>query len=256
MPGEKGASPMTITSAVQQQTIGSEALTSPYRAAVTGFKEYWYPVCKSSEVGAKPRALTLLGEPVMLVRREGTLYAIADQCPHRGTQLSIGYDEFPGTKTIVCRYHGWTFDLNTGKCVAVLCEGPESAAVGKARVRTYPTQERAGIVWIWTGGTPPVALEEDVPRFLLRPEAVVRVRHRLRYGNWRWHAENVAGGHAQLVHKYSIRQYFERPVAYPSQIEPRMHEDADGKGVIPGSRFLEHKESGDDAGLGAVPKVS
>lgn len=224
-----------------------------YREATCGFKNYWYPVCKASAVGSKPKALKLLDEPVMLVRRHGVAYAIADQCPHRGTQLSLGYNEFPGTCTIVCRYHGWTFDLQSGNCVGVLSEGPESVVVGKARVRTYPLEERAGIIWLWMGRLPPVPLEEDVPRFLLRADAVVKVRHRTRYGNWRWHAENVAGGHAQLVHKYSIRQYFERPVAYPTDLNPRPYKDADGEGLITGNRFLEHRESGHYPGLGEWP---
>ena len=237
-----------------QSSIAYSTKPSAYREAACGFKNYWYPVCKSGEVGSRPLAVKLLDEPIMLVRRHGAAYAIADRCPHRGTQLSIGYNEFPKTCTIVCRYHGWTFDLQTGGCVAVLSEGPESAVVGKARVRTYPLEERAGIVWIWMGRSAPVPLEEDVPRFLLRADAIVRVRHRKRYGNWRWHAENVAGGHAQLVHKYSIRQYFERPVAYPTDFEPRSYKDDDGEGLITGYRFLEHKESGIYPGLGEWPR--
>jgi hypothetical protein len=31
----------------------------------------------------------------------------------------------------------------------------------------------------------------------------------------------------------SIREFFERPVAYPSEIYPRLYEDTDGKGIIP-----------------------
>jgi len=246
---------MTATQTIQF-TERRDSTAGAYRNATCGFKNYWYPVCKATQVGDKPMALKLLDEPVMLVRRHGVAYAIADQCPHRGTQLSIGYNEFPQTSTIVCRYHGWTFDLGTGKCVGVLCEGPDSAVVGKVRVRTYPLEERAGILWIWMGSLPPVPLEEDVPRFLLRPDAVVRVRYRTRYGNWRWHAENVAGGHAQLVHKYSIRQYFERPVAYPADLDPRPYSDADGEGLISGNRFLEHRESGSYPGLGEWPRLS
>ena len=247
--GQAMSAPQTVDFAAQRTDE-----SSAYRDAVTGFKNYWYPVCKASRVTEKPMARVLLGEPVMLVRRHGVAYAVADQCSHRGTQLSVGYNEFPETSTIVCRYHGWTFDLATGKCVAVLCEGPDSAAIGKRNVRTYPLQERAGIIWIWMGRSTPVPLEDDVPRFLLRQDAVVRVRQRTLYGNWRWHAENVAGGHAQLVHKYSIRQYFERPVAYPSAVEPRRYSDADGEGLISGNRFLEHVESGRYPGLGEWPR--
>ena len=76
---------MTATQTIQ--FTERREIHSAYRNATCGFKNYWYPVCKASEVGDKPKALTLLDEPVMLVRRHGIAYAIADQCPHRGTQL-------------------------------------------------------------------------------------------------------------------------------------------------------------------------
>jgi hypothetical protein len=42
----------------------------------------------------------------MLVRRHGVAYAIADHARTAARRLSIGYNEFPQTSTIVCRYHG------------------------------------------------------------------------------------------------------------------------------------------------------
>lgn len=226
---------------------------TPYYKAELGFREYWYPVCGGGEVGEKPHAVKLLGDKIVLLRRDGRVYALADCCPHRGTPLSAGSNEFPGQPTIVCGYHGWTFDVRTGSCVAVLCEGPDSGAVGKARVRTYPVEERKGIVWIWMGGNVPVPLEDDVPALLLRDETVVKVRHNVRYGNWRWHAENVAGGHAQLVHKSSIWHWFHYPVSYPTTLDPRVYEDEDGRGIITGYRYLDSPESGEFPGLGMWP---
>ena len=133
-------------------TNGHQAETkgqTPYVRAVLGFRNYWYPVCLSKDVTVKkPKALTLLGDMVVFFRRNGKAYALADECAHRGTQLSIGKYEFPGTNTITCRYHGWTYDVTNGMCVAVLCEGPESQVPGKVRIKTYPVEERAGIVWM------------------------------------------------------------------------------------------------------------
>src|SRR3954454_4988874 len=61
-----------------------------YDAAVIGFRNYWYPVMFARKLGRKPRALTLLGERVMLVREGEKVYALHDRCPHRGIPLSTG----------------------------------------------------------------------------------------------------------------------------------------------------------------------
>ena len=58
--------------------------------------------------------------------------------------------------TITCRYHGWTYDLSNGLCVAALTDGPDSPIVGKARVKTYPLEERKGIIWAFIGDGQPL----------------------------------------------------------------------------------------------------
>ncbi len=122
---------------------------TPYDRAVLGFRNYWYPACLSREVKERrPVAMKLLGDEIVFLRRQGQVYALADECPHRGTRLSRGKHEFPGTPTIACRYHGWVFDVTNGACVAALTDGPDSPVVGKVRVKTYPVQERKGFVWI------------------------------------------------------------------------------------------------------------
>ena len=71
---------------------------------------------------------------------------------------------FPGT--ITCEYHGYTFD-GQGECVAGLIEDPNSPLIGKMKVRSYPTEEYRGVVYMWMGETDPVPLEEDLPPEIL-----------------------------------------------------------------------------------------
>src|SRR5438132_4389986 len=66
-----------------------------YDAAVLGFRNYWYPVLLSRQVRGRPRAITVCGERIVLVRDRGRLYALHDRCPHRGVPLSAGRREFP-----------------------------------------------------------------------------------------------------------------------------------------------------------------
>ena len=51
------------------------------------------------------------GEKVALFNVDGTVYAIANTCSHRGGPLSEG--EVEGT-TVTCPWHGASFDLKTG----------------------------------------------------------------------------------------------------------------------------------------------
>jgi hypothetical protein len=118
----------------------------------------------------------------------------------------VGRQEFPGTWT--CRYHGWTFDLETGILRAAFTDGPDSPICGKAWARTYPVEERAGLVWIWMGDeAPSVPLEDDMPEDFLQPDAVIVGRISERKGNWRYAAENgFDEGHAKYLHRYGALQ--------------------------------------------------
>ena len=225
---------------------------TPYERAELGFRDYWYPVCTSGEVTEKPKAVKVLGDAIAILRRGGKVYALADACPHRGTQLSLGKCMVPGTPTISCAYHGWTFDVRNGACVAVLCEGPESGIVGRAKVRTYPMEERKGILWIWMGRGAPAPLEDDVPKLLLREDTVVRVCHGIRYGNWRFHAENLGGGHAQVLHRDALGVYFRQLPAYPVDLKAKVAGDVDGDQWVL-QDVSEMKYSGNYPGLGTWP---
>jgi phenylpropionate dioxygenase-like ring-hydroxylating dioxygenase large terminal subunit len=112
--------------------------------------------------------------------------------------------EFPGTWT--CCYHGWTFDLETGTLVAAITDGPDSPICGKVAVRTYPVEERIGLVWIYLGDAEsPPPVEADIPSELLATDAVVVGRRTERHGNWRFGAENgIDEGHAKFLHRRSL----------------------------------------------------
>ena len=55
------------------------------------------------------------GHPIALFNVEGTFYAIADTCTHRGGPLSQGE---VGTTTVTCPWHGAQFDLRTGNVLS------------------------------------------------------------------------------------------------------------------------------------------
>ena len=179
-----------------------------YQAANTGFRGYWYPVCFSSQVGEAPRAVTLLGERLFVIRDNGKVYGMADRCPHRGVPLSLGNKQFPGS--VSCVYHGWTFDLETGVLKAAITDGPTSPICGKVTQPTYHVEERLGMVWVYIGdGEQPHPIDEQLPEELVDNPAVLGERIQPRPGNWRFACENgYDEGHAKYLHRTSLWRLF------------------------------------------------
>jgi phenylpropionate dioxygenase-like ring-hydroxylating dioxygenase large terminal subunit len=156
----------------------------------------------SRSLAKAPRSITVCGERVVLVRSGGRVYGLHDRCPHRGVPLSAGRCKFSGTVT--CAYHGWTYDLQSGELVAALTDGPDSPIVGRAsvRVKTYPVEERVGLLWVYIGDEPPPPVEDDIPDELLRPDAVIIPLIEQRAGNWRYAVENgIDEAHAKYLHR-------------------------------------------------------
>jgi phenylpropionate dioxygenase-like ring-hydroxylating dioxygenase large terminal subunit len=111
------------------------------------WRRAWHAVALSSEVGAEPVAVTLLGEQWVLARigDAGEVSAFIDVCPHRLAPLSAGRVE--GTQ-LRCGYHGWVFD-KSGACKEIPALGPTANIPPRARlVAAAGVQERYGLIWI------------------------------------------------------------------------------------------------------------
>lgn len=181
-----------------------------YDDAELGFRDYWYPVMWAEQVGKKPVPVELLGERIVLVREKDEIFGLHDRCPHRGVPLSLGRRQYEGT--ISCPYHGWTYELDSGRMCAALTDGPDSPINNKVSVTTYPVEQRLGLVWIYVGDAqgddvPPV--ERDIPDELLDNDFVMGGRWDIREGNWRFAAENgFDEGHAKYLHNTALWRLF------------------------------------------------
>lgn len=201
-----------------------------YETAAEGFREYWYPVMESRRLAGKPVQIKLLGETVAFVRENGRAYAIEDRCPHRGVPFSGGGTpitaKFDFSGHITCPYHGWVFELSTGRLAAALSDGPDSPIVGKVAVRTFPVEERCGLVWVWMGQSKPVPLDEDIPDELLAADARIFGRFSIREGNWRYAVENgFDEGHNKYLHRDSLWTMLRR---LPGYNKTRIRKEPDG----------------------------
>lgn len=109
-------------------------------------KNAWYAAGWARELADEPRAITVLGEHVVLFRSaDGAVHALEDRCPHRFAPLSLG--KVRGDR-LVCGYHGLEFSPS-GSCA----RNPHGrGAVSSAlSVRSYPVAQRYGMIWLWMG---------------------------------------------------------------------------------------------------------
>jgi vanillate monooxygenase len=163
-------------------------------------RDHWYAAALAEELSAKPLARTILGDPVVLFRTaSGKVSALEDRCPHRFAPLSIGrcVDE-----KIVCGYHGIEF-ASDGSCVHV----PQQENIPpNLRVRSYPAEERWGIVWIWMGD-PAGANAETIPNYnwLTSPDWRTIFRRYHVKANFEICADNILDlSHTPFVHTGTI----------------------------------------------------
>ncbi|HEX4924622.1 MAG TPA: aromatic ring-hydroxylating dioxygenase subunit alpha [Bdellovibrionales bacterium] len=111
--------------------------------------EGWYWAFRSSELKRKKtRAHNFLGKELVFYRGEdGRVVAMDAYCPHMGAHLAEGRVE---GNELRCLFHYWKFSAN-GACTEIPCQ-PQHDFVPK--VKTYPVEEKYGMVWLWTGETP------------------------------------------------------------------------------------------------------
>jgi phthalate 4,5-dioxygenase oxygenase subunit len=134
--------------------------TGPGTPMGTLFRRFWIPALLSEEVNEKdcpPMRVTLLGEELVAFRDSaGRVGLLNARCPHRCAELFFGRNEEGGLR---CAYHGWKFDVE-GRCMDMPTEPATSKLKNEVRARSYPIEERGGIVWAYLG---PAELRPALP---------------------------------------------------------------------------------------------
>jgi phenylpropionate dioxygenase-like ring-hydroxylating dioxygenase large terminal subunit len=114
------------------------------------FRQFWLPVCKSSELKADgdPVRLMILGEKLIAFRdTEGRVGVFDHRCPHRCASLFFGRNEKGGIR---CAYHGWKFDV-TGKCLDQPNLEDKNRYPAGTPAYAYRVQESGGLVFAYMG---------------------------------------------------------------------------------------------------------
>jgi 5,5'-dehydrodivanillate O-demethylase len=118
-------------------------------------RRYWHPIGTALELEQEPvQRVRLLGEDLTLFRTERGEYGLVDEvCPHRCMSLEYG---IPQERGLRCAYHGWLF-APSGQCLEQPFEetvNPEARFKDKVRIKAYPAQELAGLIFAYMGPEP------------------------------------------------------------------------------------------------------
>jgi phenylpropionate dioxygenase-like ring-hydroxylating dioxygenase large terminal subunit len=125
--------------------------TPPFKETQTVFKNFWYAIEFSQAITQQPKLITLMGRKFALYRNSsGQVVALDNRCAHRGAALSGGWVE---EDCLRCPYHGWKYEAN-GTCIQIPANSTETPIPKRARVESYPVQEKHGFVWLFLGELP------------------------------------------------------------------------------------------------------
>jgi 5,5'-dehydrodivanillate O-demethylase oxygenase subunit len=118
-------------------------------------RRYWMPIAGVSELEQNPvKAVRLMGEDLVLYRDLSGTYGLVDRhCPHRRADLSYGFVETCGLR---CNYHGWLYD-HDGTTLEQPYEdiaNPDARYRDKIRIKAYPVEAKAGLLWAYLGPQP------------------------------------------------------------------------------------------------------
>lgn len=132
---------------------------------------YWWPIALSDEIKATlPRALMVNQIPLVAFRTpDNQVHLLNDWCPHRFAPLSQGKII---NGELQCPYHGWQFN---GKGVCTRVPGLEAPPSCSPIIKTYATQEQAGLLWVSEASTPrmlclPSAQQQTLDTFFIQGE--------------------------------------------------------------------------------------
>jgi carbazole 1,9a-dioxygenase len=184
------------------EAVSKSLESGAYEDAAFGFRNHWYPAMLSDEIAEDQLVpLTLLGENILFKRIDGKVFAIRDECLHRGFRFSAKPECYT-KNTITCWLHAFTYNFRTGDLVAIP-SAPTSPLIGQRRLHAYPCEERNGMVFTFVGDLmPPPPLVDDVPPgFLADDWCVVGAVNVPCACNWRIAADSGFDPNHVFIHK-------------------------------------------------------
>lgn len=167
-------------------------------------RKFWVPVLLSEELpepDCPPVRVKVMNEELVAFRdTDGKLGLVDEFCPHRRVSLFFGRNEHCGLR---CPYHGWKFDVD-GQCVDMPSEPPESEFKHKVKIKSYPCEEKGGVIWTYMG---PIEEKPELPfqEWMLVPDENRFVSKKIQECNYFQALEGgIDSSHVSILHSGSV----------------------------------------------------
>ena len=188
-----------------------------------------------------------LGVPLLLTRdKNGALHGFLNVCRHRGMRLME--DNTCVRKTLVCPYHGWTYELSGQLRHVPHAEVFDGLDAAKQGLREIPVAERAGLIWgiaqpdatmdldAWLG---PIA--DELEFFGLGDAAIYRRTDVVRNCNWKLVIEAfLEAYHIRVLHRDTIYRFFLDSAAASDLVPPHVRSVAARRRITEAAGAPEH----------------
>ncbi len=150
-------SPVAVFQAAEGSDLVSERFPFP------AYPDGWFQVAYTRDIPpGVVHSMQYFGEQLICFRDSaGIVHVLDAYCPHQGAHIGVG-----GTvegDCVKCPFHGWLFNSSGANA-----QIPYARSVNRtARLRSWPTDERAGCIFVWysAAGTPPSWQLPDIGEF-------------------------------------------------------------------------------------------
>lgn len=197
-------------------------------------RRYWYIAATSAELGRRPLARTLFGEPLVLFRDSaGRPAALRDRCLHRNMALSAGRVV---DGCVECPYHGWRYDAG-GRCTAMPAASPSTPAVRAGSLPAWPAVEQDGFVWVHPGPGAPRTAPFRFPHLGAPGWTSFRMQNRFEAGAFACLENFLDCPHTVFVHRGWFRTRDPRPLVaevrrFRDRVEATFQDEPRGRSLV------------------------
>ncbi|MGD9754044.1 MAG: aromatic ring-hydroxylating dioxygenase subunit alpha, partial [Acidimicrobiia bacterium] len=159
---------------------------------------------------------TLDGIPVVAVRQaDGSIVAMVNACRHRAAPLVDARAGKTG-RSIVCNYHGWTYDTDGTLRARPLSAGAFDDVTMPCNLHRVAVAERYGLIFVRAGSTEPIDVDEalggaqdDLGSFRLDTYTHIETRTNEWAMNWKLVLDTFTESyHIRWLHKNTIAPAF------------------------------------------------
>ena len=200
------------------------------------FRHYPLIVGHSSQLDQPGTVLRhdALGLPVLITRdAAGKVHALLNVCRHRGMRLVEEQGACP-RKTIVCPYHGWTYELDGKLRHAPHAETFPGLQPADTHLASLPCEVRDGLIWVLP--TPGATLDldtylgpinQELAYFGLDDATLYNCVDVVRHANWKLVIDAfLEAYHIRVLHRDTIYPFFLDAMAVSDSVGPHLRSAA------------------------------